>query len=563
MKKKPQVIDFFCGAGGFSEGFRQQGFEIVMGVDNWPLAIETHNLNHNLDDKPMDVLDFRKCKIEAINNLPDTEIIVGSPPCVLFSLSNKGGNVDKTLGIHLIEAFLRIVAVKKHQPSSKLVAWFMENVPNSRNYVKDAYTFQQLKLKKWAIEQKIDPDSIAVNVRSQGRILNTADFGTPQRRERFLCGEIIASKKFPDVDQFKIKQHRTVRDMRSKMPLPNLGESEIAYVDPNYPSLKLRAKEITDHFYDSGVYECQWKEAQWLKTNHYCMGKMAFPENEDKPSRTVMATQSASTREALIYKSEYDRQGDGQYRLPTIREIATLMGFPYSYRFAGGESNKWRQVGNAVSPHLSSVLAKSVRLVMGLQIIPDSEIKFEILDEKKLAKVENLNTFQEKAFDDPPKKNPKAWFRRHPFKDGNMTVALTNFNPKSKHKNGSHIDWFTSVYFGAGKDFKVNVIPRNAFKRIGGFIESQHNGEGTAFIEKFERHFHKVIGRSDRFQAVFVGKTSSKTYDPRKLVDDIANFILQNEPKEKLMVVPNWISKKEKTPTRQVLTIYAINRIIS
>lgn len=33
------VIDLFCGAGGFSEGFRQQGFEILQGIDCWEPAI--------------------------------------------------------------------------------------------------------------------------------------------------------------------------------------------------------------------------------------------------------------------------------------------------------------------------------------------------------------------------------------------------------------------------------------------------------------------------------------------------------------------------------------------
>src|ERR1700722_937489 len=130
--KLPKTIDFFCGSGGFSEGFRQQGFEIVMGIDNWSLAIETHDLNHNLHDETKDVLEIGS-SIDEINRLPDAEVIVGSPPCVLFSHSNKGGNSDKTLGIKLIEAFLRIIAIKKHKPSSKLVAWFMENVPNSKN----------------------------------------------------------------------------------------------------------------------------------------------------------------------------------------------------------------------------------------------------------------------------------------------------------------------------------------------------------------------------------------------------------------------------------------------
>ncbi|MHC5791808.1 DNA cytosine methyltransferase, partial [Streptococcus pyogenes] len=84
---------------------------------------------------------------------------------------------------------------------------------------------------------------------------------------------------------------------------------------------------------------------------------MSFPENMDKPSRTIMATQSASTRESIIYKSNSGRVGDGEYRLPTIREAATIMGFPLNYQFYGDESTKWRQVGNAVSVQLSFALA--------------------------------------------------------------------------------------------------------------------------------------------------------------------------------------------------------------
>ncbi len=76
-KKQPEVIDFFCGAGGFSEGFRQQGFKVVMGVDNWRPAIESHNINHNLSDAPKDVLDFES--LDEIAKLPDTEIIVAAP----------------------------------------------------------------------------------------------------------------------------------------------------------------------------------------------------------------------------------------------------------------------------------------------------------------------------------------------------------------------------------------------------------------------------------------------------------------------------------------------------
>lgn len=111
--KKLSVIDFFCGAGGFSEGFKQQGFDIVLGIDNWKAAIDTFNYNFSLDNQTKNILEFEK--LEYIDTLPNTDIILGSPPCVSFSNSNQCGNADKSLGINLIEIFLKIVAVKKHQ----------------------------------------------------------------------------------------------------------------------------------------------------------------------------------------------------------------------------------------------------------------------------------------------------------------------------------------------------------------------------------------------------------------------------------------------------------------
>ena len=94
---------------------------------------------------------------------------------------------------------------------------------------------------------------------------------------------------------------------------------------------------------------------------------MSFPENLDKPSRTIMATKSGSTRESMILKGK--GKGNGEYRLPTIREIASLMGFPFVFNFYGSESTKWRQVGNAVCPHMSFALAKEIKKKMILLIL--------------------------------------------------------------------------------------------------------------------------------------------------------------------------------------------------
>ena len=278
-----RVVDFFCGAGGFSEGFRQEGFKIIMGVDNWLPAIVTHNLNHNLNDTPRSILDFED--IEKINEIPDSEIIVGSPPCVSFSTSNKGGNADKTLGIRLIETYLRIIAVKKHQPNSILKAWLMENVPNSRNYVKSEYTFKDLDLVNWAKKHGFKPNSTAIKVKFNGAILKASDYGAAQARNRFVCGELVHNGAFPlPKTSEKIV---TLGDIKKSLPAPLIRKKQDVR-DPNYPSLLISSVDVTDHFYDTGVYEIQWQSARVAKQNHPYMGRMSFPENELKPSRTIL-----------------------------------------------------------------------------------------------------------------------------------------------------------------------------------------------------------------------------------------------------------------------------------
>ena len=81
------VSDFFCGAGGFSEGFYQEGFDVVFALDYWKPAYITHEHNHkHCKNVFMNILDIDT--IEKIDEIvPDTDIIIGSPPCVSFSSS--------------------------------------------------------------------------------------------------------------------------------------------------------------------------------------------------------------------------------------------------------------------------------------------------------------------------------------------------------------------------------------------------------------------------------------------------------------------------------------------
>jgi DNA (cytosine-5)-methyltransferase 1 len=339
-----RVVDLFCGAGGFSEGFRQAGHEIVLGVDNWEPAVKTHRFNHKGSRTIIgDVVKISNLPDRLFHEtIPDTEIIIGSPPCVSFSNSNRSGKAEKSEGINLILAFLRIIARKKWKSGTVLKYWIMENVPNSANYIKDLYSASELGL---------EGEEILLVKNSCSRVYNASYYGVPSRRKRYLCGE------FPEPVPTNGKE--------SKIPLSAvlsaLGEpcekEKQQILDPLY-ELSIPGKQLTDHHYLYPLAKHQWQKARRLKLDKGYMGKMSFPEDINKPARTIMATMTFSARESMIFANK-----SSGYRAPTIREVATLMSFPITYIFFGNTiSQKYRLVGNAVPPRMSYALGSAIWL---------------------------------------------------------------------------------------------------------------------------------------------------------------------------------------------------------
>lgn len=305
-----RVADFFCGGGGFSEGFRQAGFEIVFAVDKWAPAVNTYKGNkpgaNVIQDDVIRISNLPDDEFEAL--VPDSEVIIGSPPCQSFSHSNKSGNADKELGIKLIEAYLKIVARKKFKQGSVLRYWVLENVPAVKDYIKDEYT---------AADFGLDGDFVLRPKDGASGKYNAKYYGAPTNRERYLCGEFprpVATKTDNNIT--------TLRQVLDSLGDP-LRADNGPITDINYPDFTLEAQQVTDqhYIYELAAFEC--KTAKRLKQDKGYMGKMSFPENLDKPARTVMATMTASAREAMILG-----YGEGRYRLPTVREAACMMSFP-------------------------------------------------------------------------------------------------------------------------------------------------------------------------------------------------------------------------------------------
>lgn len=554
INKPLTVIDFFCGAGGFSEGFRQQNFKIVMGVDNWSPAVQAHNLNHRLDDKPMDILKFEgkdSIDTELIDELPNIDIIIGSPPCVLFSMANKAGKADKSVGIRLIKTYFRIIAIKKYQKGSILKAWLMENVPNSRHYVKESYTFKELNLEGWAKKNGLSPGKAAL--RTNGVLLNASEYGAPQNRSRFVCGEMTKDGSFPMPPPTNTAP-LTLKRIRPKLPSPNSHRSRRLCKDPNYVHLVVPAAELTDHFYDTGLYITQWEQAKYLKTMHPFMGRMSFPENENKPSRTITATRSVSTREALIYKSEYGRKGNGEYRLPTIREAASLMGYPYTYQFVGSEATKWKLIGNSVSPQLSAALAKVVLERLARATVSAAEIDFS--HHRMLYKqINNLNTFNQNKFDQVKIRKPGARFRRTLHKESNTTIDLMNYS--HTHRPGRA--WYAYAFYGTGKGHQYDFLDEQVYRKINLILSESYDG-----FDKFLDALNNTIGNR-KLDPAKLQKTYETDYglrdkaNPLVVIDDMKRLVDQHSTDARVSIKG---LKRDTFSLRQALYMFSLTYII-
>lgn len=206
----PEVIDLFCGCGGLSLGFQKANYHINAGIDIDDFAIA--NAKYNLHPKDGDGVAPRHISKDLttvdLNEITESHyggkfIVIGGPPCQAYSRIGKGKL--RSLGIdrhylndpraQLYEHFLRIALEFDAE------AIVMENVPDLLNFGGKN------------IPEIICDELHQSNYHAAWSILNAADYGVPQVRERIF---IIAVKKkyrkealFPTPTHFSIERTRT------------------------------------------------------------------------------------------------------------------------------------------------------------------------------------------------------------------------------------------------------------------------------------------------------------------------------------------------------------------
>jgi DNA (cytosine-5)-methyltransferase 1 len=167
-----------------------------------------------------------------------------------------------------------------------------------------------------------------------------------------------------------------------------------------------------------------------------------------------------------------------------------------------------------------------------------------------------------KVFKSPPRRNKGSRFRRHPFKDGNITVTLSNYDIDKNGKDATK--WITSVQYGNGEGFPTFNFPDYFFRKIEPIIKEVKKGE--RFLEIINNGFSEKIGNSKLMQEMYeIQKSRKGLWEPTKLIEEVGKLIDKLNVHEEVYTQNGTalFESKKLVPVKQIFALYAINKISS
>ena len=371
-RNAPVMIDLFCGAGGLSLGFTQEGFITSLANDIEPCCIDTYAHNHPETPRKNIILGDIK---EVVDNIQDlmrfktVDVMVGGPPCQGFSMANRQRLIDDPRN-HLYKNYVR--AVELVMPRF----FVMENVKGMLS-----------------VADQVVEDFNAIGYEVSYRILNAKDYGVPQNRERLIyIGNRVG------IDNTKILDE--ICESSKNIPKHVLGDA-IRGLRPLQASRKKNDTEsysqetggkiepaIEANGNDYITYINQGRKCR-LTFNHKArynndrdieiFGRLYQGDKSDDPK---IADIMPYARRNDIFKDKYFKLEENkvcktitahmkfdcnmyihptQARGLTPREAARVQSYPDDYFFRGAFTKTYMQIGNSVPPLLGRAIAAVVK----------------------------------------------------------------------------------------------------------------------------------------------------------------------------------------------------------
>ena len=319
-----KAIDLYSGIGGWALGLKLAGIEVVRSYEWWTAANDTYSRNFGALTQDTDI---RTLPLADLPTVGSVDVVVGSPPCTQFSYSNRGGSGDLVDGLVDVR---RMLAIVEHLRPKY---WVMENVPRVSRI----------------LEQELAPFGSLheyAHLVTVNEVVNMADYGLPQSRKRMLAGN------------FPVQLLRSYRGQFQRLSLGDVVSALQAdlVVDPLFGH-RLSSAELSDHLVEEPLTPEEERMNREAKTYHPVYNRMSFPDRLDRPARTVTATCTRVSRESVVVKDP----ASGLLRRLTLRERASLQGFPITFQFFGKTyAERTKMIGNAIPPFFTYLVAMAM-----------------------------------------------------------------------------------------------------------------------------------------------------------------------------------------------------------
>ena len=395
--KKFRVISLFSGAGGMDLGFINAGFDIVWANDFFKEAVEKNKKNINEDIVFGDIT-----KIKSSEMPDDIDLVIGGFPCQGFSVANTKRSMKDERNF-LYKEMLRVIKDKNPK------FFVAENVKGI------------LSMEKGKVIEMIKKDFESLGYKVDARLLNAAEYGVPQARERVVIigNRLGVENPYPTpthwVDSKKytskkgLKKPVTVKETIGFLSDVRLSDYPIKLEDGTIIYNHMAATNVYDKFWgrkykvnqaDICDYLKLWRDkagyttkkvddhfgykytaGHWFrKDNHsgsipkpsdwWELKKiLGFDSKYDKKVTTMVEKEIKFEQSLRI--TNWDRPSDtitatspeihvNKERRLSARECAMLQTFPMDYQFVGSLNVVYRQIGNAVPVKLAEQIAQGI-----------------------------------------------------------------------------------------------------------------------------------------------------------------------------------------------------------
>lgn len=357
MSQKHTAISLFSGAFGLDLGLEKAGFQVLWANELEKLFCNT--IEANRPEIPVVPGDIRKINpkqvLSALGLSPgEVTLVSGGPPCQSFSTAGRRQSIQDPRGDLVFEYVKWIDAIRPRyfimENVRGLLSAALQHVPlseriNGREYAPEEIQGSTLRL----LIEEMERLGYAINY----KLLNAADFGVPQTRQRV----IFIGSRDGDLVDFPDPTHSKDADP-SKLPYRTLRDALTGLDDKDprftaYSEDRLRWLRMVPPGSNWRSIPAELQEEAMGGAYKSGGGKVGFYRRLgwDKPSPTI--TTSPAQKATDMCHPDFDRP-------LSVREAARLQQFPDDWVFSGSVAQQYKQIGNAVPVGLAEAIGDSL-----------------------------------------------------------------------------------------------------------------------------------------------------------------------------------------------------------